>query len=232
MRMDMIIKWLSSKLRIWIFISCIGIFCCVGPIIGQEKTDTVSFVPSYQKRIQQYQTHWDKLIPQYGKVQFAGNMGLLSFGFGWDYGKNSQWETDLLFGFVPRYSSDKAKMTFSLKENFTPWALPLGKTPLLIEPLSCGLYLNTILSNQFWRKQPDRYPDGYYEFSTRMRIHIFVGQRIRLDIPKEKRFFAEDISFFYEISTCDMLLISKATNRYLKPKDYLSLSLGVKLQFL
>ncbi len=83
------------------FISYIGIFCCVGPIIGQEKTDTVSFVPSYQKRIQQYQTHWDKLIPQYGKVQFAGNMGLLSFGFGWDYGKNSQWETDLCSGLFP-----------------------------------------------------------------------------------------------------------------------------------
>jgi len=35
-----------------------------------------------------------------------------------------------------------------------------------------------------------------------------------------------------ELTTCDMLLISKATNRYLKPKDYLSLSFGLKIQFL
>lgn len=225
-------KWLNSKHRAGLFVAIAGIFGMSCPITGQEKTDTVSLIPSYQKRIQQYQTRWDRLVPQYGKIQFAGNMGLLSFGFGWDYGKNSQWETDLLFGFVPRYSSDKTKMTFTLKENFTPWAFPIGKTPLLIEPLSCGLYLNTIFSDQFWRKQPDRYPDGYYEFSTRMRIHIFVGQRIRLDIPEEKRFFSEDISLFYEISTCDMLLISRATNRYLKPKDYLSLSFGLKIQFL
>ncbi len=225
-------KWLSSKFRIRLFAVGIGLCYLAGPVSGQEQTDTIPSLLSYQKRIQQYQSRWDKLIPQYGKVQFAGNMGLLSFGFGWDYGKNSQWETDVLFGFVPRYSSEKAKMTFTLKENFTPWTFPIGKTPLRIEPLSCGLYLNTIFSDQFWRKQPDRYPDGYYEFSTRMRIHIFVGQRIRLDIPEEKRFFSEDISFFYEISTCDMLLISKVTNRYLKPRDYLSLSLGLKIQFL
>lgn len=225
-------KWLSSKILALLFASSIGIFCYTDPAFGQETTDTIPLITAYQKRVEKYQTRWNRLIPQYGKVQFAGNMGLLSFGFGWDYGKNSQWETDILLGLVPHYSSKKAKMTFTLKENFTPWALPLGKTPLLLEPLSCGLYLNTIFSDQFWRKQPDRYPDGYYEFSTRVRIHIFVGQRIRLDIPAEKRFFAEDISLFYEISTCDMLLISAATNRYLKPKDYLSLSLGVKLQFL
>ncbi|MCI7706670.1 MAG: hypothetical protein SPF43_05780 [Bacteroidales bacterium] len=35
-----------------------------------------------------------------------------------------------------------------------------------------------------------------------------------------------------EPTTCDMLLISRATNRYLKPKDYLSLSFGLKIQFL
>ena len=34
-----------------------------------------------------------------------------------------------------------------------------------------------------------------------------------------------------EPTTCDMLLISRVTNRYLKPKDYLSLSFGLKIQF-
>ena len=93
-------KWLSSKHRAGLFVAIAGIFGMSCPITGQEKTDTVSLIPSYQKRIQQYQTRWDRLVPQYGKIQFAGNMGLLSFGFGWDYGKNGQWETDLLFGFV------------------------------------------------------------------------------------------------------------------------------------
>ena len=40
----------------------------------------------------------EALIPTHTKIQFAGNMGLLSFGTGWDYGRRNQWETDVFFG--------------------------------------------------------------------------------------------------------------------------------------
>jgi hypothetical protein len=43
---------------------------------------------------------------------------------------------------------------------------------------------------------------------------------------------AKQVSLFYELSTCDLYLVSAATNSYLKPKDYLSLSFGLKLQLL
>ena len=76
-------------------------------------------------------------------------MGLLSFGTGWDYGKRNQWETDLLLGFIPKYSSKKAKVTMTLKQNYMPWSINLGKG-FSTEPLSCGLYLNTVFGNQFW----------------------------------------------------------------------------------
>ena len=66
------------------------------------------FHTRYDKRVHRMRKSWDKLIPEYGKIQYAGNMGLLSFGTGWDYGKRKQWETDLLFGFVPKYESKKA----------------------------------------------------------------------------------------------------------------------------
>lgn len=178
-----------------------------------------------------YVSFWNRLIPRYGKLQFAGNMGLLSAGVGWDYGKGKKWETDLLFGFLPRYSSRKGKATFTLKQNFIPWNLPVGRQ-FEVSPLTCGIYLNTLFSNQFWKRQPDRYPDGYYEVPTRVRVHIFAGQQFSWIIPKHKSFFAERISVFYEISTYDMLLISSFTNRYLKPKDYLSLSFGLRVQYL
>ena len=50
-------------------------------------------------------------------------MGLLSWGIGWDYGKRGQWETDLLLGFIPRFSSRHFKMTMTLKQNFIPWSV-------------------------------------------------------------------------------------------------------------
>lgn len=74
-------------------------------------------------------------------------------------------------------------------------------------------------------------PDGYYWFSTRIRFHAFLGERITLKLRPEKSWH-RSISFFYELSTCDLYLINAIGNSVLRPRDYLSLSFGLKLQFL
>lgn len=183
----------------------------------------------YERRVEKYQNQWSKLIPTHTKIQYAGGMGLLSFGAGWDYGKNNQWETDVFFGFLPKYSTSKTKITFTLKQNFIPWNKDLGKN-FSIDPLACGLYINTIFDGDFWVSEPDKYLSGYYSFSTKMRFNIYVGQRITYRIPENKRFFAKSITAFYELSTNDLYMVSAFTNKYLKPDDYLRLSFGLKFQ--
>lgn len=180
----------------------------------------------YKKRIGQYKELWESLIPAYTKLQYAGGMGLMNLGFGWSYGQNDQWETDVFLGFIPRYSSDNSKITMTLKQNFIPWQKPLNKT-MTLEPLTTSLYLNTVFSDEFWTKEPDRYPSGYYNFSTRVRFHLSVGQRLRFNIPDKKRLFARSITAFYEISTCDLYVVSAFTNK-LSLDDYLRLSFGLK----
>jgi hypothetical protein len=186
---------------------------------------------NYEQKIDKYRHSWNCLIPRYAKVQYAGGMGLISIGMGWDYGKNRQWETDLLFGIIPKYSSKNAKVTMTLKENFTPWTVSLGKGWAL-QPLETGIYLNTVFSNKFWTHEPSRYPSGYYGFSTRIRGHVFIGQRWQYNFPNSAHKFAQSISAFYELSTCDFLVVSAVQNSYLKPTDYLRLSFGIKLQIL
>ena len=159
------------------------------------------------------------------KIQYAGGMGLLSIGMGWDYGKQSQWESEMFLGFIPRYSSDEGKATFTIKQNYIPWHKPLGKI-VHIKPFTCSLYLNTIFNDEFWTKEPDRYPTGYYGFSTRVRINLSIGQRIQFCIPQQKRQFSKSISLYYEISVSDLYLISAVTN-HLKPRDVLRLSFGI-----
>ena len=180
----------------------------------------------YNKRISQYQDLWTSLMPTYTKVQYAGGMGLVSCGLGWSYGKNKQWETDAFLGFIPRYSSDQSKITMTLKQNFIPWRMKLNETWTL-EPLECGIYFNTVFSDEFWTQEPDRYPKGYYNFSTRLRTHIFIGQRLCFNIPDKKRFLSRSVTAFYEISTCDLYAVSAFTN-HLSPDDYLRLSFGLK----
>ena len=42
----------------------------------------------YKKRVKKYISRWEKLIPRYTKLQFAGSMGMLSLGTGWNYYRN------------------------------------------------------------------------------------------------------------------------------------------------
>ena len=135
--------------------------------LGKESSEEDSLT-RYDRRILRYRKHWDVLMPTQSVIQTCGNMGIISLGIGWDYGKRSQWETHLLFGIVPKYDSDEVKMTITLKENFIPWRKDWGKG-WQFEPLECTLYLNTVLGHDFWTKQPTKYESGYYPFSTRIR---------------------------------------------------------------
>ena len=120
-------------------------------------------------------------------------------------------------------------MTMTLKQNYIPWSIWLGKD-FSLEPLTTGIYFNTVFSDDFWTSEPERYPRGYYGFSTRIRTHIFLGQRVRFDVPEKYRKFSKSITAFYEISTCDLYVVSAFNNSYLKPDDYLRLSFGLKFQ--
>lgn len=171
---------------------------------------------------------WERLVPTHVKVQFAGSIGAVSVGCGWDYGRRGQWETDLMFGVVPPYCSDGPKITSTLRECYVPWSVTLGGRWSL-EPLSCGLYLSTIFNEKFWVKEPARYPKGYYTFPTRVRSYLFLGQRVscRLNVNRRERIL-QGISVYYELSTCDFYIISMVKNRSLHLGDILSLSFGVK----
>ncbi len=213
----MSMKWCVSKFCLLVFSLTL---LSVSPSYSQETT-------KYDHRIDKYRNFWMKLIPSHYKLQLWGGMGIASAGIGWDYGKKEQWEIDILLGFIPKYSSRKARATLTLKQNYTPWSI--GVHPhLAIQPLSCGLYFNTVFDGDFWVRDPDRYPGGYYNIPTKIRSNIFIGQRITYIINPEKRNHAKSLSLFYELSTCDIYLISGIKNSYLRARDYMVISFGIK----
>lgn len=186
----------------------------------------------YDRRVHYRRKYWGELIPTQVIIQNAGNMGLVSIGIGWDYGKHKQWETNLLLGYLPRYNSRRAKMTMTLKENFIPWSIYV-RHGWLFEPLSCGIYFNTVFGSEFWDREPDRYPDKYYPLlKTKVRTNVFVGQRLTKIVPKNRRKFLKSITLFYEISSCDLYIRSAVMERDVSLWDILGLSLGLKLQLL
>ena len=108
----------------------ISLLLAILPIsaVATEKNDSASVTMSkYDRRIHRHREHWAALIPTQVIMQYAGNMGFMSVGVGWDYGKHDQWETHLLFGYLPKADSDRGKLTMTLKQTFLPWSFSFGK---------------------------------------------------------------------------------------------------------
>ena len=195
--------------------------------VGGERTE----MSAREHREEKYREWWNRLIPRYSKLQFYGGMGIASLGVGWDYGRKKQWETDVFVGFLPKYSASRASATFTLKQNYIPWTLPLSPSGRwTVSPLQTGLYFNKLTSREFWGREPEKYGGPYYRFATNLRISIYAGQRITYHFTQNHRH--KSVSFFYEFSTNDLYLFSALTNRSISPGDILVLSFGLKLQFL
>ncbi len=212
-------KWLNIKVLLLI---C---FAALSFVVYAEETDSI-YVWRWDKRTDWHYDGWERIKPKNIKMQYAGGMGFMSFGVGWEYGKTGQWNTDNFIGFLPTAYSDKFRLTFTLKQTYTPWHLHI-KPQFSIEPLLCGLYVNTISGEEFWEKEPGKYPNSYYNFSTKLRFNVFLGQSFTY-YPKSNRYRA--VSFFYELGTNELYIVSKATNKSLKWGDILRLSFGIKLQ--
>lgn len=189
-------------------------------------------IERYEQRIEKYNNFFNSLVPDFLRLQYAGSIGLINVGCGWEHGKKEKFETDIMFGFVPKYEKEAAFLTFTARETYVPWTKPLYKDKFSFQPLACGIFVNSVLNSDYWTREPDRYPNGsYYRFSSKLRIHLFVGQRYTMNIPREKRYMARNVSAVWELSTCDLYIISKAMNSTLSWHDILSLSLGLKYCF-
>jgi hypothetical protein len=220
-------KEFTSKTIISLLFFCITLFGFAS--IPQKNKSYFKSETTYQKHLVRSKKMWNKLMPSFSKIHFFGGIGTVSVGLGWDYGKKNQWETDVYIGILPKYSDKKTKATFTAKQNFYPWKIRWNRF-YTFEPLSCSIYFNTIFGDQFWTKDPDRYPKGYYQVPTRIRTHLAIGQRITYNFCKKDRLFWKSVSLYYEITSCDFYIISAVQNSYLKPWDYLNLAFGVKLQ--
>ena len=104
------------------------------PTTGRPRNETDSRPP----RVHQGYESWERPLPTHVKAQYAGGMGFLSFGAGWDYGRKCRWETDILIGFLPKAYSNRTHTIYTLKQNYIPWSISCCDR-FAIEPLTCGV---------------------------------------------------------------------------------------------
>ena len=199
---------------------------------GHIPADTASARVTHIRKLDRREHHsykgWERTIPTHAKAQYAGGMGFISVGWGWDYGRKCRWETDVMIGFLPKAYSDKFHTTFTLKQNYIPWSIRCCDR-LAIEPLSCGIYFNFISGEDFWVREPDRYPgDKYYNFTSRLRTYCYAGQRLTYYLKGNS--LLRNITLYYELSANDLDIAAKFGNRSISFSDIFYFSFGVKFQ--
>lgn len=184
----------------------------------------------YQRRTERLRRDWSRLIPRQIVMQFAGSIGAYSIGIGWR-GRRDHWETEALFGYVPQANGSEHHYTITLKERYIPWRFGLSASHRWeFEPLTTGIFANFIFGEGYWSHEPSKYTKGYYGFNTKLRWHIYLGQRWRYNIPSRHRRLNKSVAFYYELSACDLHIVSAVPNKRVTLGDILSLALGLRFE--
>ncbi len=169
-------------------------------------------------------------LPDHLVSQFAGNIGLLSAGIGYSYGKD-KWQTDLVYGFVPAFESQTTIHILTAKTAFRPYRIELKGGKYSLTPLRVGTGISYSVGRQFHTTWPGRYPDGYYWFTTSFRFTPFIGAAISAPLNEGRTMFKR-LELYSELGTTDLHIISYVPNmKYFKPWSAFNVAFGVKAVF-
>lgn len=173
---------------------------------------------------------WNAVRPRGAVAQYAGGIGFVSLGAEWAYGRHDMFETDLLAGYLPPFSTGRGKLTLTLRQSFAPFELPLHG-PVCCQPFALSLYANAISGHEFWMAKPKRYPRKYYGFSSGLRLGLSAGQRIKLRLPRERWKALDSVMLYYDFNACDIDIVTCICDSRISVWDIVNISFGVKLRF-
>ena len=115
------------------------------------------------------QTHWETIEieetknkwykPDYTKLQYAGNIGFMSIGAGYNWWKNIA-QTDFIYGYVPESKGNTTIHTFTLKNTFGLYQFTIFQKYNLSPIL--GFSASFEPGENSFASIPEKYTDCYY----------------------------------------------------------------------
>jgi hypothetical protein len=167
--------------------------------------------------------HW--AVPDQAKLQLAGNVGFLSPGVGYSW-FGTRLEADLFFGWVPRSIGGESIVSVTGKLTFAPWRLRPG-SGWSLRPLTAALQLTYTFGHEYFLRQPEHYPHGYYSAATALRSAVAVGAS-----AGRRQWGLDEVGVYAELVAVDAMLGFWIANpSALGAADVLSLALGVRAAF-
>lgn len=167
----------------------------------------------------------DWYIPDYAKVQFAGNIGFFSLGIGYKFFNNHLY-SELLYGYVP-VSISKAEQihTITIKNTF-PFFTKKFNT-IAVSPIT-GFTASFETGNNSFLILPDKYPQGYYSTNA-FHFTFFIGAKVHKNFTNQKIIKGAD--FYFELGTVDTYFWYSIISKEVKINKIFSSAIGINLYF-
>lgn len=171
------------------------------------------------------------LIPKDVVVQYAGSIGYLSAGAGYELFGNKRGNLDIIYGFVPE-SKGGALHIVTAKFAYRPFVIRIGDWAK-IYPVNPGLFIRYTLNNNLgFNFDTVQYPKGYYYFSEAARPHLSISNEFQLIKGKVlDRTGLKAISLYSEFNTNDYYLVNYFQNTSaLSVTDVFKLGIGIRVK--
>ena len=172
-------------------------------------------------------------VPSILRVQYAGEIGMLSAGPAWLLSKD-RLELSYSLGFVPEFAGGKNIFVTALKFEYTPtpkWDIKLSDK-FKLKPLSVGAFVSHTFGDTYNKyRDSDQYPKGYYWWNTVYRIGITYKAEICYSVQNK---WVDKIGLYYEVGTLDLFMMSRwdnGNNQVVNLYNILFMSLGTKVYF-
>lgn len=154
----------------------------------------------------------------YFKSQYAGNLGLISAGGGYD---SKNFLADVSFGYLPKHINGVRVFTLSFKPSYK-------LAEMSFNSIDAGFYIGTAINYSIGRniygKIPDYYPPDYY-WPNAFHFNPFAGARLGL---REKR--GKKLYLYTELGTVDYKIWFAVKNRHVSVMDILNLGFGIMVR--
>ncbi|WP_235048413.1 hypothetical protein [Arcticibacter svalbardensis] len=172
------------------------------------------------------------LIPKSVVSQYAGSIGFVSVGAGYELFKNDRGSLDFNYGYIPKNKGGVLHI-LAAKFAYRPIEIKVNKWAKLY-PVNPGAFISYHFGPQFdtqWDK--DTYEKGYYWWSTAVRPHISIGTELKLDAKKIlPSLGVKALRVYSEFNTNELYLISYYQNvGSLSITDIFKLGFGVRVDF-
>jgi hypothetical protein len=168
------------------------------------------------------------IAPDFAVVQYAGSIGYISAGLGYDLFQN-RGRASVHFGSVPRSEGGPLNI-MALKVIGEPWTIAVTERTT-INPLDVGLMVSYHMGDDFKTNVPDLLAKrNYYWWHTNLRVHLITETSVTVKMDRG-RFFRK-ITGYIELNSNDLYMVSYASNAStLKLYELVKAGVGVRLNF-